>query len=519
LTGAGSAVVGGRADRVAWPLLSPPEADPASPPSRPSSTDGGRVDAALAALLPLAGPIAARASLGEYILRMFPGEYEMARHHEIIIEHMEAVERGEIKRLAIFVGPRRGKSLIASVHFPAWYLGRNPDCWFMSCSHTAELAHDFSRKVRRQLTDPLWPFEGVKLRRDEAAVGQWGIAGRQGGYIAAGVGGSLTGRGASALNIDDPIKGREQAMSAVYRDRAWDWYISDAYTRLAPGGAIILTMTRWHADDPAGRILKSMSLGGERWDVLCMREVAEAGDDDPLGREPGQYLWPSRWPPEATDVIRTTQPAVWESLFQQRPGAVTGSMFKRAWFDDENRYDPAVLPHFQLVVVSVDSAFSTNVSADYSVIQVWGATKEALYVLDVWRDRVEYPDLLTAIRDMFALWRDKLSRSPAVYIEDKASGHSAIQTLRRESSLPIYPYKPGAVAKEARAQDVTPYFGTGRVRIPTTAPWLHDFVEEFVAFPTGEHDDQVDAAGIAIYALTRAVRITGVTPETKSGDD
>ena len=476
-----------------------------------------RTDDAIRTLAPIAAPIAARASFGEYVRQMFPGEYDMQPHHALIIDKLEAVERGEITRLMVFVAPRRGKSALTSVHFPAWYLGRHPDDWIMGCSHTASLAHDFSRKVRRQLSDPVWPFDAVTIRRDEAAVGQWGIAGHEGGYIAAGVGGSLTGRGSKVLLIDDPTKSRAEAMSATYRDRAWEWYMSDAYTRLAPGGAIVLVMTRWHMDDLAGRLMAAEKDGGDKWDIVQLREIAEEGEVDPLGRKPGEYLWPSRWPASSTDVIRTTQAAVWESLFQQRPGAERGTMFLREWFDDENRYDltnadgtPAPLPEFLMLVMSVDGAFSTNVNADRSAIAVWGITKTHLYLLDAWAERVDYISLLQAIRDKYNHWVDRGYKRLWVYIENKASGQSAIQTLRRESRMPIQEYNPGNVAKESRAQDVTPYFGTGRVRIPRRAPFLSEWIEEHVKFPTAEHDDYVDTSVPAIKALTRAVRLEGV---------
>lgn len=469
--------------------------------------------ALLRRLMPIAAPIAARASLAEYVHHTFPGTYDMAPHHELIIEHLEAVERGEIRRLMIFMPPRRGKSELSSVRFPAWYLGRNPDRRIISCSHTATLAYRFSRAVRRQIESDRWPFPGVTLRRGESSVQRWGLAGHEGGYQAAGVGGSVTGDGADVLLVDDPVKSREQASSAVYRDRVAEWYDSDAATRLSPGGAVALIQTRWHSDDLAGRQLDAMDAGGERWTVLSLPEIAEAGEPDALGREAGAPLWPARWPLEATRVVRETMPHVWWPLFQQRPSAATGKMIKRAYMS--RRYDPAVLPAFELVVLTVDSAFKADVSNDTSAWAVWGATASGLYLIDAWAGRVEYPELIHAIRDAYAKW-ERLA--PWVYIEDAASGQSAIQTLQRDSMMPVRAWKPRG-SKVSRLQDASRFFAAGRVHLPAGRPWLAEWIEQHAAFPTGKHDDMVDTTSMAVERLTRAVAVPGdVDPGAAFGE-
>lgn len=459
--------------------------------------------AILRRLAPIALPIAARASLAEYVHLTYPGEYDMAPHHELIIDHLEAVERGEIRRLLITMPPRRGKSELCSVRFPAWYLGRNPDRRIIACSHTANLAYRFSRAVRRQLEADAWPFPGVALRRGEASVQRWGLQRQEGGYQSAGVGGAVTGDGADVLLIDDPVKSRAQASSAVYRDMVAEWYDSDAMTRLSPGGAVILIQTRWHEDDLAGRQLDAMAAGGDQWTVLSLPEIAEEGEPDALGREPGEPLWPSRYPVEATRTIRETKPHVWWPLFQQRPSAATGRMIKRAYMS--RRYDPTVLPPFELVVLTVDSAFKAEVGNDASAWAVWGATGAHLYVIDAWQGRIEYPELIRAIRDAYAKWEHL---APWVYIEDAASGQSAIQTLQRESMIPVRAWRPQG-SKVSRAQDASRFFAAGRVLLPTAAPWLHDWIEQHAAFPTGKHDDMVDTTSMAVSRLTRAVAVPG----------
>jgi len=472
-------------------------------PTRPRSQQPPDEAAILRALAPIALPQAARASLAEYVYRMFPGDYDMARHHELIIEHLEAVERGELRRLLVTMPPRRGKSLLCSEHFPAWFLGRNPDKSIIACSHTANLAYRFSRKVRRQVASDHWPFPTVRLRRGESSVQRWGIDGHEGGYQAAGVGGSVTGDGADVLLVDDPVKGREHAESAVRRDMVGEWYESDALTRLSPAGAVVMIQTRWHEDDLAGRQLAAMAEGGDKWTVLSLPEIAEDGEPDALGRAPGEALWPTRYPVEATATIRATMPHVWWPLFQQRPAAATGKMIKRAYMS--RRYDPAVLPPFELVVLTVDSAFKEDVGNDASAWAVWGATTSHLYVLDAWQGRVEYPELIRAIRDAYAKWEHL---APWVYIEDAASGQSAIQTLQRDSMIPVRAWQPRG-SKVSRAQDASRFFAAGRVLLPDGAPWLHDWIEQHAAFPTGKHDDLVDTTSMAVSRLTRAIAVPG----------
>lgn len=461
--------------------------------ARPTVTDA---DKALAARI-LARSFAP-SSFEAYVYAAFPGHYDLAPHHRLIIEHLEAVERGEIKRLMIMMPPRRGKSALASELFPAWFLGRNPDKSVIACSHTATLAYRFSRRVRRQLSDDHWPFPGVALRRGEATVQRWGIEGRTGGYQAAGVGGPITGDGADLLLIDDPVKSREHAHSPTRRDAIGEWYDSDAYTRLSPSGAVVLIQTRWHGDDLAGRQLAAMGQGGDDWTVLCLPELAIEGEVDPLGREPGDALWPDRFPADKTAMLRATRPHVWWPLFQQRPQAVTGGMLRREYFS--HRYDPAVLPEFVLVGQFVDSAFSTEVAADPSAIATWAATDSHLYVLDYWCDRVEYPELIAAVKDQHAKWAHL---GPWVYIENKASGQSAIQTLRRETGIPVRKFEPGTASKLSRVQDASPYFAADRVLLPSGPRWVAEWIDEHVNFPGAAHDEAPDTSAMATRILGR----------------
>ena len=442
--------------------------------------------------------VLARDSLEAYVYASYQGRYDMQPYHRLIIEHLEAVERGDILRLMLFMPPQRGKSELVSVRFPAWVHGKHPDWKVMGFSHTASLAEDFSRQVREQLDDKEdWPFPEVGLRRGQKTVKEWGLEGFAGRHFAAGVCGGGTGKGADLALIDDPFKDDREATSPHYRNRVYQWYGKVVRTRMAKQGRIVLVHTRWHDDDLAGRLQNDgKSADGEQWTVLNIPEMAMEDEVDVLGRAPGEVLWPDRYPDSETRSIRLTMPHVWWPTYQQRPKAIAGGMFKREWFTA--RYDPTVLPVFSLVVQTIDSAFSEEVSADLSVIATWGATASRLYLLDVWRDRVEYPDLIRAVKDQYAKWRHL---APWVYIENKASGQSAIQTLRRETIIPVRKFEPGSASKISRAQDATPFCAAERVLLPEGPAWVPDWIEEHVGFP-GAHDDQVDTTSMALKVLS-----------------
>lgn len=446
----------------------------------------------------------ARRELIEYITRMYPG-FQRAHHHEYICEQLQKVESGEITRLMIFCPPRHSKSLIVSQHFPAWYLGRNPGHQVIITSYGASLAEGFSRKARNQIRyDPDWPFPQVKMAPDAQGVEEWHVQSQvkdKDGHIdivegvckAAGVGGPISGKGADLLVIDDPIKDRAEADSEVMRKRVLEWYQDVARTRLQPGGRIVLMCTRWHEDDLPAHLIAQQAIGGEQWIIINLPALAEK--EDLLGRAEGEALWPEWFPVEALDAVRGgTTARTFAALYQQSPTQAGGNIFKRDWF--VRRYH--TLPGLQEKIQTVDGAWETGVGNDYSVIATWGTDGVDYFVIDRWRARVEMPDLKMAVIDQYNKHRPSL-----VLIEDSASGKAAIQSLRRESSIPILPIKPIGT-KIARAEAVAPTFETMKVRLPDDADWVSDFVEEHVSFPSAAHDDQVDTTSMALKRLALA---------------
>ncbi len=428
----------------------------------------------------------ARTDLACFCAMSYP-RFELAHHHRLIVDKLEAIERGEIDRLMVFLPPRHGKSLIGSTLFPAWFLGRHPEWSIIASSYGAELATDFGRRVRNLVSDGLFQsiFPAAKLAGDSTAAHRFSLS-KGGNYYAVGAGGPITGRGADLLLIDDPIKGREDANSESYRRQLHEWYESVAYTRLQPEGAVVIISTRWHMDDLAGWLLREHP--EENWSVLNLPAIAE---QDEGWRREGDALWEKKFPLKRLAQIReAVGGSAWAALYQQRPAAAEGAIFKREWW---KYHTPATLPErFEQVVISLDTAFKAGASNDYSVGLVLGVGEVGYYVLDVWRDRVEFPALLRAVEMLALKWRPD-----RVLIEDKASGQSLIQELQTSSRLAIEPVKVDS-DKVTRATACTPLVEAGRVFLPEDADWLADFLEEVSSFPSAPHDDCVDALSQAL---------------------
>jgi len=276
-------------------------------------------------------------------------QFVRAPHHEVIISKLEAVERGEIQRLMIFLPPRHGKSFITSSIFPAWFLGRHPQHHVIFATYGQELSDDFGKDVRNFIADPLHQaiFPNCKLSEDSTAAHRFNTA-AGGAYFAVGRGGPITGRGADLLLIDDPLKDLEEANSETIRRALHGWYKAVAYTRLMPGGAIVIIQTRWHEDDLAGRLLREHA--SENWDVLNLPAMAE---QDEAFRKEGEALWPQRFSIEILNQIREAiGESAWTSLYQQRPAPAEGAIFKRSWWQFYRQ-----VPEFPQIVQSWDTAF------------------------------------------------------------------------------------------------------------------------------------------------------------------
>jgi len=436
------------------------------------------------------------------------GAWLPAIHLELLCSKLEAVERGEIPRLIITMPPRHGKSEVASKKLPAWFLGRNPSKEIIIASYGADLAYDFSRIARNTFKErgpELWEHNVAK---DSGAVNRWGVEAHRGGLTAAGVGGPITGRGADVAIIDDPFKNDEEANSATHRKKVWNWYVSTLRTRLAPGGAIVLIQTRWHEDDLAGRLIKEMKNGGERWEVLNLPAFAE--ENDPLGREPGEPLWPERY---SKKTLEHTKKALglywWSALYQQNPKPLEGKHFKREFFryySFDGEFYSLHMPDGQkkrwrkdqcICFQTCDPAGSTKTTADYFVLGTWIVTPHRdLLLRDIIRTRLEGPDQSQLFRQGFDRWRPFIQG-----VESASIGLTLVQTLQR-TGLPIIELK-ADVDKITRALPMAARYGSGCIYHLQGAPWLDEYEDELIGFPNADHDDQVDVAAYAAVVLAR----------------
>ena len=416
--------------------------------------------------------------------------YESPEHLIALAEKLEAVERGEIKRLIVLIPPRYGKSEQISLRFPCWCLGRNPEIQLVQAGYAESISLTHSRRARDIFISPACKtlFPDVYFRPERAgqeniiperqAAHEWGT--RQGGsYYAVGIGGGLTGRGFDIGIIDDPVKDSEEADSITYRERAWEWYQKVFRTRGHPGAAIIIVMTRWHEDDLVGRLLEQSRKDptSDQWEILHFPAIKD-----------GQPLWPERYSLEDLERTRSSIGSrSFEALYQGNPTIATGQIIKREWW---KHYQ--TVPRFQRTIQSWDTAFKSKAQNDYSVCSVWGESQNGYYLLDVWRGKVEFPELKRVAISLYE--RDK---PDLVLVEDKASGQSLIQELQRNTRIPLFAVKVDK-DKIARAYAITPSIESGRVYLPESAPWLFDFLEEMSGFPNATHDDQVDSVTQAL---------------------
>lgn len=451
----------------------------------------------------------ARAELIPFTRRLYP-DYRPSRHHEVIADALQKVSTGEIKRLIITMPPRHGKSELASVNFPAWHLARNPDDRIIAVSYGSSLANRFSRQARDKFRSPRWPFPEVRLSHVVHGIESWEIAGHRGGYQRTSIGGAVTGMGANILIIDDPHKDSAEARRPSARQAVWDWYQGTAHTRLEAGGRVVVIATRWHHDDLIGRLIKGQDretyeeqgLDYEPWTVIHLPALALSPDaetgPDLLDRAEGEALWPERYPRAAMLAKRIEIGAYqFAAQYQGTPTDEESTIFKAEYwrYYPRDKQPPMVGEPYQFV----DTSFGKSESADYSVIATWATFPTGYGPVDIWRGRPTFPELKQAVVREYDKWRPE-----AVVIEDKASGQSLIQELRKETRIPIITFNPGDKDKVARAHSVSAVVESGRVLLPSAASWLDEFVQEHREFPSGANDDTVDTTVMALLRLARA---------------
>ncbi len=428
-----------------------------------------------------------------------------AAHHRLLIQNLEAVARGDCDRLMVLMPPGSAKSTYTSTLFPAWWFAQHPMTSVIAGSHTLDLARRFGRKVRNTIGEQSAVL-GYGISSDSYAADRFATDGG-GEYVAMGVGGSVTGRRADLLLIDDPVASREDADSETARESTWEWYRNDAYTRLKPGGRIVLIMTRWHEDDIGGRLLAEMENGADQWTVLRLPALAEPAD--PLGRVVGEPLWPE-WENEAALLRKRAAVGerAWGALYQQNPRPLEGGLFH----GPVTTHDAVAVGG--TIVRAWDLAATAQVGSgdpDWTV-----GTKLARYpdgsfvVLDVVRFRggpeiVEQRIKATASGDGTGV-RIGLPQDPG------QAGKAQVLNLTRMLAGYRVESSPETGSKETRAAPVAAQVNVGNVSM-VRAAWNPTFLDELRGFPNAAKDDQVDALSRAFAMLiappppTRAINI------------
>ncbi|NIN66121.1 MAG: phage terminase large subunit [Anaerolineae bacterium] len=423
------------------------------------------------------------ATPADFAVKYSRGSWMHALHLDYISDRLVKMEKRELRRMLVSLGPRHGKSLMIDRYLPAWWLAKHPKDKIILCGYNQTFARQWGADVRDLILE-FGEELNLQVNPDRTAADDWQLT-TGGGMISVGYGGSLMGKGADLMILDDVVKSAEEADSEVYREKMWEWFQSSALTRLQPNGVIIGVMTRWHQDDLFGRIIDNY---GDQWEIVNIPSLAE--ENDPLGRAVGEPLWPQFHTDDPTYEIRknSMSPYWWSALHQGRPTPEGGGLLKRAWWKSYHS-----LPEQpQQWIQTWDLALKDNETNDYSVGQVWCRKGADCFLVNQVRGHFHIGEVIWHMKN-FAV---KYPEAVAKLVEDSAMGPALKATLTHE--VPgIIPIPVKNASKKARVEAVVPYVMAGNVYLPervdgTRERWVWDFIEECAQFPKAAFDDQVD---------------------------
>lgn len=427
--------------------------------------------------------------------------YKFGTHLKRLGSLLMDVEENVKNRIAVSMAPRMGKSQMISIYYPAWYLGRHPDHKVIVASHTADLAIVMARKVRNLIQSAEYAriFPKTRIASDAKAAAQWNTT-EGGEYFAIGVGGALAGRGAHLIIADDPLSEQDiKAGNTNSLDNAYEWFSAGLRTRLMPDGKICVLHTRWHQRDLIGRLLKdsAMNEGGDSYEAFEFPAILNEGTENE------KSIWPEQWTLESLQQTRASMHHImwqWYAQYQQNPTAAEAAIIKRDWIKWWTRDNP---PAIDFIVQSFDTALTTNSRSDFSVCHTWGTFtneddgSQNVILLNKVKGKYEFPELKKMAHEQFEEWQPD-----SVIVEAKASGQPLIDEMRR-SGIFVQDFSPGkGQDKIARLNAVSDMFASGHVWFPETA-WAAQTVEEILAFPAGEHDDEVDTMTLALQRIRK----------------
>lgn len=446
--------------------------------------------------------------------------YTPSWFHRYIANRFEDLESRKLPRVTLSMPPRSGKTLLLN-KFIAWYIGRNPTHSVIHASANQRNATKFGREIRNAIEGKAFQcvFPGITLATDSNSTSEFEICTSEseqgkterGGYFACGTGTNTQGRKGNLIVLDDIVGKGDQAASKDQRDKLWDWYLSDAYSRLEPGGVIVINQTRWWEDDIIGRALKEQK--HEEWFEIRL----------PAHNRSGKWLWPERFSSKAYENIKLTQSSRnWNALYMQSPVQESGEIFKRNHF----RMYPAdqKLPDLDFIIQSYDTAYGEDENSDYNAATTWGVFNTAKYcrevddgrptlpygilLLDAWKEIQPFHELREVVAEEFeASFGGNGRKTDLVVVEGKATGLSIVQELRY-ANIPVKVLIPKG-DKKTRAMSVEHYFENGFIWLPESKrkkgefrDWCEPLIKELVSFDKGEYDDFVDSAVQAIRYLS-----------------
>lgn len=458
----------------------------------------------------------------------------LAAHHELILRKLQGVESGSVPNLMLLLPPGSAKSTYADVVFVPWFMSRKPRRHVILASYASAIAAKQGRRARQLIKSPSFlNLTGCSLDPSKTAGDEW-VLNNGSEYMAGGILSGLTGNRAALGILDDPIRGREAAESPTIRDKTWDAYVDDFCSRLIPGAPQVMILTRWHQEDPAGRILPEDWDGesgvfdgrdGRTWHVVCLPAIADR-EDDPLGRKIGETLWPEWFTLEHWMPFQKN-PRTWTSLYQQKPTAPEGTYFKREWF---KRYSLRDRPQHLRYYMTSDHAPSDSESSDYNVFRVWGIDKDQhVWEVDGHRHHGTIDGAVgididertgeqtVAEKGALALiqkWKP-LCWFPEADNNWRAASPFIMAAMRKHKIRCRVEPLPTAGDKSIKAQAIQAKAFMGEVHIRDGFDG-NQIIEEYVAFPGGRHDDEVDALASIGRVLDQAH--PAIVPATEKGD-